>query len=220
MDFLASFVLITSALARQVVAITTQQIQTDLYSNLSNGSQIVLTTDSSYPTDFTQRWSIYEKAEPAYAVAAKPATTKDVQTILRYVTQNKIPFLATGGGHGYSTTLSGLHNALDVDLSNFKRIKVDASTNTMVVGAGSKFHDMFDPLYAAGKMMRKFPTYSTSLCTDKASSFWWDFSSKHHRPHVGWWCGTFDWRTRTLNRLSTLCGDGHRIGRDSNGVGY
>lgn len=159
MDFLASFVLVTSVLAQQVLAVTTQQIQTDLSSNLSNRSQVILTTDSSYPTDFTQRWSIYTKAEPAYAVAAKPATVGDVQTILRYATKNKVPLLATGGGHGYSTTLSGLHNALDVDLSNFKKIKVDASTNTMVVGAGSKFHDMFDPLYAAGKMMRKSPTY-------------------------------------------------------------
>ena len=199
MDFLASFILVASALSRQVVAATTQQIQTDLSSNLSNGSQVIFTTDSSYPTDFTQRWSVYTKAEPVYAVAAKPATARDLQTILRYATKNKVPLLATGGGHGYSTTLSGLHNALDVDLSNFQKIEVDASTNTMVVGAGSKFHDMFDPLYAAGKMMRKFPTYSTSLCTDKASSFWRDFSSKHHRPHVGWGRGTFDWRTRTSN---------------------
>ena len=159
---MANFVLVTSVLARQVVAVTTQQIETDLSSNLSNGSHVILTTDSTYPTGFTQRWSIYDKAEPAYAVAARPATARDVQTILRYATKNKVPLLATGGGHGYSTTLSGLHNALDVDLRNFKKIKVDASTNTMVVGAGSTFHDMFDPLYAAGKMMRKFPTYSTS----------------------------------------------------------
>jgi len=158
MDIWASFVLITSVLARQVLAVTTQQVVTDLSSNLSNGSQVVFTTDSSYSTDFTQRWSIYDKAEPAYAVAAKPATARDLQTILRYAIKNKVPLLATGGGHGYSTTLSGLHNALDVDLRNFKKIKVDASTNTMVVGAGSTFHDMFDPLYAAGKMMRKSPT--------------------------------------------------------------
>ncbi|KAI4954153.1 hypothetical protein J4E91_001863 [Alternaria rosae] len=163
MDFLASFVLVTSVLAQQVLAVTTQQIQTDLSSNLSNGSQVILTTDSSYPTDFTQRWSIYTKAEPAYAVAAKPTTVGDVQTILRYATKNKVPLLATGGGHGYSTTLSGLHNALDVDLSNFKKIKVDASTNTMVVGAGSKFHDMFDPLYAAGKMMPSGGTSPPSI---------------------------------------------------------
>ena len=162
MDILASFALIAFVLSRQVVAVTTQQIQTDLSSHLSNGSQVIFTTDASYPTDFTQRWSVYTKAEPVYAVAAKPATARDLQTILRYATENKIPLLATGGGHGYSTTLSGLHNALDVDLSNFKRIEVDASTNTMVVGAGSTFQDMLDPLYAAGKMMRRSPTYLAS----------------------------------------------------------
>ncbi|KAI4696044.1 uncharacterized protein J4E88_000216 [Alternaria novae-zelandiae] len=163
MDILASFVLVTSVLARQVVAVTTQQIETDLSSNLSNRSHVILTTDSSYPTELTQRWSIYDKAEPTYAVAAKPATARDVQTILRYATKNKVPLLATGGGHGYSTTLSGLHNALDVDLRNFKKIKVDASTNTMVVGAGSTFHDMFDPLYAAGKMMPSGGTSPPSI---------------------------------------------------------
>ena len=41
--------------------------------------------------------------------------------------------MATGGGHGYTTTLGGLKNALNVDLSNFKKVEVDASANTMVI---------------------------------------------------------------------------------------
>jgi FAD/FMN-containing dehydrogenase len=76
---------------------------------------------------------------------------------LQYASKNKVSLLATGGGHGYTTTLGGLKNALNVDLSNFKKVEVDASANTMVIGAATTFADMYDPLYAAGKMMRKSP---------------------------------------------------------------
>jgi FAD/FMN-containing dehydrogenase len=158
MEFLASLFLIASVLTRQALAVTSQQILTDLSSVLSNTSQVIVTTDASYRTDFTQRWSIYSQAEPTYTVAAKPATAGDVQKILQYAARNKVPILATGGGHGYTTTLSGLRNALNVDLSNFKKVAVDASANTMVIGAATTFADMYDPLYAAGKMMRKSPT--------------------------------------------------------------
>jgi FAD/FMN-containing dehydrogenase len=155
MELFASLVLLTSTLAHHALAVTSQQIRIDLAKTLSSGTEVVLTTDRSYQTDFTQRWTIYSKADPAYNVAAKPATIKDVQKIVQYATKNQVPFLATGGGHGYTTSLSGLNGALNIDLSKFKKVAVDASTNTMTVGASSIFADMLDPLFAAGKQMRE-----------------------------------------------------------------
>ncbi|KAG9191296.1 hypothetical protein G6011_09384 [Alternaria panax] len=153
MAFLASFVLFACVFTRQAVAVTSQQILTDLSSTLSAASQVIATTDSSYAIGFTQRWSIYSKAKPAYTVAAKPATAGDLQKILQYASKNKVSLLATGGGHGYTTSLGGIKNALNVDLSQFRKVEVDASTNTMVIGAATTFADMYEPLYAAGKMM-------------------------------------------------------------------
>ena len=152
---LASFVLIASTLAQHVLAVTSQQIHADLAKSLSSGSEVILTSDPSYQTDFTQRWTIYSKADPAYTIAAKPATVKDVQKIIQYASKNKVPFLATGGGHGYTTSLSRLRDALNIDMSNFRKANVDAAASTMTIGAATIFADMYDPLYAAGKQMRK-----------------------------------------------------------------
>ncbi|KAJ6278828.1 hypothetical protein J3E71DRAFT_393846 [Bipolaris maydis] len=153
MKSLASIVLVTFTLAQHALAVTSQQIHIDLAKTLSSGSEVVLTTDPSYATSFTQRWTVYSKAEPSYDIAMKPATTTDVQKIIQYATMNNVSFLATGGGHGYSTSLSGVKGALNIDLSKFRKVTVDAAANTMTVGAATIFADMLDPLYAAGKQM-------------------------------------------------------------------
>jgi FAD/FMN-containing dehydrogenase len=56
---------------------------------------------------------------------------------------------------GYSTTLSSRRDTLNIDLSNFRKVDADASANTMTIGAASIFADMYDPLYAARKQIRK-----------------------------------------------------------------
>lgn len=160
MKSLASIVLVTFTLAQHALAVTSQQIHIDLAKTLSSGSEVVLTTDPSYATSFTQRWTVYSKAEPSYDIAVKPATATDVQKIIQYATMNNVSFLATGGGHGYSTSLSGVKGALNIDLSKFRKVTVDAAANTMTVGAATIFADMLDPLYAAGKQMRKFQRVS------------------------------------------------------------
>lgn len=40
-------------------------------------------------------------------------------------------------------------------MSSFKNISVDADANKMTVGGGITFADIFQPLYAAGKEIRK-----------------------------------------------------------------
>ncbi|USP81916.1 hypothetical protein yc1106_09190 [Curvularia clavata] len=159
MTLLLSFLFTASTFAQYALTATPQQIQADLTRILSHESDVVLTTDPSYQTNFTPRWTVYSKSRPAFNVAAKPATARDIQQIVRYATENNISFLATGGGDGYSTSLSGLTSALNVDLGNFKNVAVNASTNTMTVGAATIFADIFDPLYAAGK---QFPSSGAS----------------------------------------------------------
>ena len=67
----------------------------------------------------------------------------------------KIPFLATGGRHGYGTTLGRLNNGLSIDLSNLKSVSIDKQAATMTIGGGVRFRDMVDPLFAAGFQIRK-----------------------------------------------------------------
>ncbi|KAI1332613.1 FAD binding domain-containing protein [Xylariaceae sp. FL0255] len=99
--------------------------------------------------DILPRWNAFDA--PIYTVYTKPATIEDVQKIVLYASEYNIPFLATGGGHGYTNTTSALKGGIDIDLGAFKSIQINSSKNTMTVGGSVTFSDILDPLYAAGK---------------------------------------------------------------------
>ncbi len=75
---------------------------------------------------------------------------------VKIATGNNIPFLATGAGHGYSTTFGGCQNGLEIDLGYFKRVEVDKEDNKLTIGGSVTFAEIVDPLYSAGKEIRTF----------------------------------------------------------------
>ena len=74
-----------------------------------------------------------------------------------------IPFLATGGGHGLSVTLHNIQNGIEIDLSRFKNVSVDADANTLTIGGANTFGDAINPLYDAGKEIRKLKSILQTL---------------------------------------------------------
>lgn len=66
-----------------------------------------------------------------------------------------IPFLTTGGGHGYGTTYAALDNGLDLDLGYFKSVNVDAKANQLIIGGSVTTEDIILPLFKAGKEFRE-----------------------------------------------------------------
>jgi fumiquinazoline A oxidase len=66
-----------------------------------------------------------------------------------------VPFLATGGGHGYSGSLGALQNGIELDMGNFNNVSVDAAKNLLTIGGSVKFSDFMGPVYSAGKAIRK-----------------------------------------------------------------
>ncbi|KAI9699566.1 MAG: hypothetical protein M1820_007064 [Bogoriella megaspora] len=113
---------------------------------LSSGTQIALSSNSS---NFTQRWSTYD--EPDFIVAIKPVTDHDVAKIVGFAANSSTPFLTTGGGHGFATTLGRLQHGIELDMSNFNTVNVDADANTMTIGGAARFRDVLGPLGAARK---------------------------------------------------------------------
>ncbi|KAI0096946.1 FAD binding domain-containing protein [Nemania sp. FL0031] len=125
-------------------------IYNELKGSLSPDSEVLLASNTNL-TDagFTVRWNAFDA--PSYVVYAKPANNDDVKTIVQYASKANVPFLATGGGSGYTNTTAALKGAIGVDLGNFKNISIDATGNRMTVGGGVIFDDIFDPLHAVGK---------------------------------------------------------------------
>lgn len=86
-------------------------------------------------------------------------------TQVKFCSDLDIPFLATGGGHGFATTFRNLKNGIEIDLGFFRSVSVDATANTMTIGGGTHFQDVFDPLFKEGKEIREcLAFYSLSEC--------------------------------------------------------
>ncbi|KAL2289903.1 hypothetical protein FJTKL_01183 [Diaporthe vaccinii] len=121
--------------------LTWQQIAEDLRSELSAASEVISPSEASYATDFTPRYNI--AAPPTYTVAVKPA-------LVKYALSNNVSLLATGGGHGYSTSLSRMLAGINLDLGNFKSIEVDPAAGTMTIGGAVRASEVATALQSAG----------------------------------------------------------------------
>lgn len=51
--------------------------------------------------------------------------------------------------------MSDFENGVSLDLSKFNSIVIDSAAQTMTVGPGVHYRDIFDPLYNAGFYIRK-----------------------------------------------------------------
>ncbi|RAL60849.1 hypothetical protein DID88_010174 [Monilinia fructigena] len=107
--------------------------------------------EPGYDFLITQRWTIYPPAEPTYTIALKPALPSDIQSIIQFAAHHHIPFLATGGGHGYSSSLHSCENGIDIDLGFFNDIRINNEASTVTIGGSVKFGEIVKPLYDAGK---------------------------------------------------------------------
>ncbi|PNY29983.1 Uncharacterized protein TCAP_00107 [Tolypocladium capitatum] len=116
---------------------------------LSAGASIY---ETSFTSDVSQRWSVHRA--PSFVGAIKPATVEDVQSIVKIAAKHKVPFLATGGGHGVSSTLAGVRDGVQVDLGNFNDVNFDAETGLLTVGGSVKFSQIIDVVHKAGYQFR------------------------------------------------------------------
>jgi FAD/FMN-containing dehydrogenase len=123
-----------------------------LVGQLSPGAEVFYPSAANW-SEVTPRWSTNDA--PTFFAAIKPNTTRDVQNIVRYASKNNIPFLGVGAGHGFTTTLGELNQGLEIDLSLFNTVSVDAQKNRLTIGGSVRFSDIMDPVYAAGKEIRR-----------------------------------------------------------------
>ncbi|OTB15810.1 hypothetical protein K445DRAFT_317456 [Daldinia sp. EC12] len=108
----------------------------------------IVTPDSPEWAEDTTRWSTW--SAPTFSVAFLPAEEKDVSVGLQYMTKHNIQFLAGGGGHGNTVTLAKAKNVVFINLEKFNKITVN-SDNTITVGGGARFGDVYTAAYGAGR---------------------------------------------------------------------
>ncbi|KAK9425261.1 putative FAD-binding PCMH-type domain-containing protein [Seiridium unicorne] len=116
--------------------------------NRWNSATVISFPDSTEFLNHTGRWTTFDA--PTFAAAISPANEDDLVKTVKLATASKVPFLATGKRHGYTTTLGALHNGLAVDLSMFDSYSINKTTQTITVGASVSVAEFQHALYQAG----------------------------------------------------------------------
>ncbi|KFA73977.1 hypothetical protein S40288_10224, partial [Stachybotrys chartarum IBT 40288] len=132
-------------------ALNLRDILLDTCNGWAANTTIAFPGDQTFNSS-TERWSIYKA--PSYSAVVSPAVEQDVAKAVKLGRKHRIPFLATGGRHGYGTTLGGLQNGLAIDLRQLNAVRVDRSARTVTVGGGTRLEEVLGPVNAAGFEMR------------------------------------------------------------------
>jgi hypothetical protein len=136
---------------------------------LSQDSTILFPHSSGWDSEII-RWTKY--MAPTYSFSVRPTHVSDVQALVgpvlscpliaadsvqvRFANRCNIPLLASSGQHGFDIELAKLQNGMEIDLSAFRNVSVVAEKNTLTVGGGVRFLDVFDPVFNAGKEISTF----------------------------------------------------------------
>ncbi|KAI0125392.1 FAD-dependent oxygenase [Xylariales sp. AK1849] len=92
-----------------------------------------------------------EQDPPTYAVVVEVATEHDVQETVRYANCHSIPFLATTGLHGGTSTLGNLHQGINIRMRLMNSTTITADGRSAKFGGGILGVKVKNSLWAAGK---------------------------------------------------------------------
>ncbi|KAK2603630.1 hypothetical protein QQS21_004211 [Conoideocrella luteorostrata] len=106
----------------------------------------------------TKRWTTF--SAPTYKAALRPGNEEDISLAIKITSAVGFPFLTRGAGHGYAASLDAFKDGLSLDLSQWKSLEINAKAQTITVGPGVVFGEIFDPLFKAGFWMRSYYTGS------------------------------------------------------------
>ncbi|KAL6794010.1 hypothetical protein J3E68DRAFT_437250 [Trichoderma sp. SZMC 28012] len=104
-----------------------------------------------------KRYSIFN--QPTYSATVSPGTEGDISKVINLAKSYSFPFLTRAGDHG-GANMSDFENGVSLDLSKFNSIVIDSAAQTMTVGPGVHYRDIFGPLYNA-----RFYIVKTGSCS-------------------------------------------------------
>lgn len=128
-----------------------------LDSNVTHTCQQIAAAISSasavyWPLELTYTANIYHYASSSAAAAVcsvEPGTPEDVGLILQIVGENQTPFGVKGGGHTMNPGWSS-STGIEIALSRFNQINYDASSQTVQLGSGLIWDDVYAALNPQG----------------------------------------------------------------------
>ncbi|RDW79275.1 putative FAD-dependent oxygenase [Aspergillus mulundensis] len=123
-------------------------IETTLQSRLSEGAEIYFPDEEVFELA-TERWSYYHP--PNFTVVVEVAEEEDVAMAIKYANANEIPFLAVNGGHGAISSLSRLHQGMEIWMHKLNSFEIAEDGQTVTLGGGIKSSELIPALFKYGK---------------------------------------------------------------------
>ncbi|KAF9735608.1 hypothetical protein PMIN06_008927 [Paraphaeosphaeria minitans] len=105
----------------------------------SSNAEVLLPSDGDKYEESIKRWS--EHCEKRASCVVKITSAVDASTTVKFVKENKIPFVVRGGGHSTSGSAS-IDGGLIIDLSLMRGVAVDAAKKTIKVEGGALWVDV------------------------------------------------------------------------------
>ncbi|KAI0058465.1 FAD-binding domain-containing protein [Artomyces pyxidatus] len=143
-QFLVFFVLSSAVTDNQDAAVL--ETCRALASVMSNASLVSSPSSEFYSSDIGH-WSVSSTANSTCSV--EPGTVADVGRLLQTLASSRIPFAVKGGGHttnpGFSST-----SGVQVSMARFSEITVDKASQTVDVGAGVTWDEVYIALEPVG----------------------------------------------------------------------
>ncbi|KIX96011.1 uncharacterized protein Z520_08266 [Fonsecaea multimorphosa CBS 102226] len=84
------------------------------------------------------------------AVQAFPENAKDVSTMVQTARDHQVPFAVKAGGHGVYAGASSIQGGILIDLSRINKVEVAPDRQSVFIGAGAKWGDVYGKLDALG----------------------------------------------------------------------
>jgi len=123
-----------------------QNTCTRIASAISAASAVSYPPSAQYTAD-NAHWSESSSAQSTCSV--QPGTPQDVGVILRILGDTRTPFAVKGGGHatnpGFSST-----PGVQISMARFNKVNVNKAANTVEVGAGLLWDDVYKALDGTG----------------------------------------------------------------------
>ncbi len=121
-----------------------------LSSSADLGSRVSFPSDQPYNASISSYWSVLAQLPPSCVF--EPTSADEVSTAVKILVPANCKFAIRGGGHTPWRGASGIEDGVTFDLGQMASTTFDNNTQTVLVGPGSRWEDVYsalDPLNVA-----------------------------------------------------------------------
>ena len=108
-------------------------------------SQVALPEEETYRTELSQYWSL-QQSQTQPACIFYPRSAQDVASAVRVAIETSCPFAVKSGGHVPFAGASNIAGGITINLSKLNEININKDENTVSVGPGNKWRDVYRQL--------------------------------------------------------------------------